>query len=300
MAWKGLHLSRPARLGLADGQMVVDQEDGVVRLPLEDIAYVVLDTPQATMTTALVSACMQAGIVLVFTDERHTPSGLALPFHRHHRQAGVATLQVDCSAPLKKRLWQSLTVAKIANQAAVLERLQRDGVGALRGMARLVGSGDPDNIEARAAREYWKNLFPDFVRDGPNDYRNMCLNYGYAVLRAGIARALVAYGLVPALGLHHASVTNAFNLADDLIEPFRPFVDLAVWALSDQGRRQDGEPSREDRQTLAGIPLTDVRIGRQSMTLLVAMDRAVESLVRAMETATPSVLCLPSLAKADQ
>lgn len=123
----------------------------------------------------------------------------------------------------------------------------------------------------------------------------MCLNYGYAVMRAGIARALVAYGLLPALGLHHASATNAFNLADDLIEPFRPFVDLAVWALSDQGLRKDGEPSREDRQSLAGIPLGDARIGRQSMTLLVAMDMAVESLVRAMETSTPSVLFLPSL-----
>lgn len=300
MAWKGLHLSRPARLGLGDGQMVVDQDDGVVRVPLEDIAYVVLDTPQATMTTALASACMESGIVLVFTDERHTPSGLALPFHRHHRQAAMARLQVDCSAPLKKRLWQSLVMAKITNQAAVLERLQRDGTAGVRAMARLVGSGDPDNVEARAAREYWKNLFPDFIRDAPDDYRNMCLNYGYAVMRAGIARTLVAYGLLPALGLHHASATNAFNLADDLIEPFRPFVDLAVWVLSDHGVRKDGEPSREDRQNLAGIPLGDARIGRQTMTLLVAMDMAVENLIRAMETSTPSVLLLPSLAKADQ
>ena len=222
MAWKGLHLSRPARLNTADGQIVVAQDDGEVRLPLEDIAYIVLDAPHATLTTTLLSACMEAGIAIVSTDARHTPNGLMLPFHRHHRQAGVANMQIALGEPFKKRAWQRVAVAKIDNQAAHLDRGGHNGES-LRAMSRLVGSGDPQNIEARAARAYWGALFSDFVRDDASDLRNKLLNYGYAVLRAGIARSLVAYGLLPSIGLHHASVTNAFNLADDLIEPFRPF-----------------------------------------------------------------------------
>lgn len=294
MAWKGVHLSRAARLSLADGQMVVRQDDGDVRVPLEDIAYVVLDTPEASLTTALLSACMAAGIALVVTDERHTPSGLALPFHSHHRQAAVAAMQLGCSGPLRKRLWQAVVTAKIRNQAAVLTTLDRQGAAGVDAMARLVGSGDSDNIEARAAREYWKRLFPDFVRDGPRDYRNKCLNYGYAVVRACIARALVAYGLLPSQGIHHASVTNAFNLADDMVEPFRPFVDQLVWTLADQGRRRDGDPSRDDRRSLAGLPGADVRIGGETVSLLVATEMAAASLIDAMEGATPAVLKLPS------
>lgn len=295
MAWKGVHLSRSARLALGDGQLVVTQDDGEVRLPLEDIAYVVLDTPQATLTTALVSACMAAGVAIVFTDARHTPAGLTLPFHRHHHQAAVAALQQCCSAPLKKRLWRTIVVAKIANQAAALRTLGRDGAPALIAMTRQVRSGDPDNVEARAARDYWGGLFTDFVRHGDEDYRNKCLNYGYAVMRAGIARALVAYGLLPALGLHHASATNAFNLADDLVEPFRPFVDVLVWRLAKDGTRRDGDPSLADRQALAGRPMINATVGRDTVTLLVAMEQAAESLVQCLESGSPAALRLPRL-----
>ena len=295
MAWRGLHLSRPARLGVGDRQIVVTQDDGEVRLPIEDVAYVVVDTPQVTLTAALVSACMESGIAIMFTDDRHTPSGLTLPFHRHHRQAAVAALQADCSLPLKKRLWQALIVAKIENQADALRATGRAGAAALSAMAKRVGSGDPDNLEARAAREYWGCLFPAFNREWPADYRNAALNYGYAVLRAGIARALVAYGLLPAFGLHHASATNAFNLADDLIEPFRPFVDVQVWHLANGGERRDGELSLADRRLLAAIPMADAQLGRDAVSLLVATEKAAESLVRAMDTASPAVLMLPRL-----
>ena len=215
MAWKGLHLSRPAKLNTADGQIVVSQEDGEARLPLEDVAFVILDAPHATLTSTLLSACMDNGVVIVTTDARHTPNGVLLPFHSHHRQAGVASLQIALGEPLKKRCWQRIVVAKIANQALHLEARGRAGAEALRAMADLVGSGDPDNVEARAARAYWSRLFDGFVRADEGDLRNKLLNYGYAIVRAAVARALVAYGCLPALGLHHESVTNAFNLADD-------------------------------------------------------------------------------------
>ncbi|MFG1379409.1 type II CRISPR-associated endonuclease Cas1 [Xanthobacter autotrophicus] len=294
MAWKGVHLSRPARLNTADGQIVVAQDDGEVRLPLEDIAYLVLDAPHATLTSTLLSACMEAGIVIVSVDARHTPNGIMLPFHSHHRQAGVAAAQLAVSEPFRKRCWQRIVVAKIENQAAHLVACGRPASAALVAMARRVGSGDPDNIEARAARDYWRALFSDFVRDDPGDLRNKLLNYGYAVVRAGIARALVAYGLLPSVGLNHASVTNAFNLADDLIEPFRPFVDR-LSRLRGEGRSKTDDLTIEDRRAMAGILMQDCTIATETVSLLVATEKATESLVRSIEGGTPAVLALPRL-----
>jgi CRISPR-associated protein Cas1 len=211
MAWKGLHLTQRARLSLADNQMCVKQDAGEVCLALEDVAWIVIDTPQASFTSALMTACMEAGIAMVFTDERHTPSGLALPFHRHHRQGAVAKLQIAAKDSVKKRLWQTLVRAKISNQAAALAALKHSDAATLKEIARHVEPDDPDNVEARAARFYWGRLFDDFIRDDANDRRNKLLNYGYAVVRAGVARALVASGFLPAFGLKHDGAANAFR-----------------------------------------------------------------------------------------
>lgn len=292
MAWRGVHVTQPARLSLADGQMVVDQADGAARVPLEDVAWLVVDTPQATVTTALLSACMAAGVAVVSTDARHTPSGVMLPFHGHFRQAAVAAMQAGASAPLRKRLWQTVVRMKIDNQAAALAASGGDA-RALTAMSGLVASGDPENVEARAAREYWRALFPKFRREDGTDKRNMLLNYGYAVVRAAVARGLVAAGLLPAFGLQHASAANAFNLADDMVEPFRPFVDRAVWAMSDAGRTREGEPSVAERRTLAALPLQPARLGRETMTVLAASEAVAESLVRALETKRAGALKLP-------
>lgn len=295
MAWRGVHVTQPARLSLADGQMVVEQADGAARVPLEDIAWAIVDTPQATLTSALLSACMAAGVALVFTDARHTPSGLMLPFHGHFRQAGVAAVQAGASAPLRKRLWQALVQAKIANQAASLAACGGDG-RAVAAMAGLVGSGDPANVEARAARAYWGALFPRFRREDGADKRNMLLNYGYAVVRAAVARGLVAAGLLPAFGLQHSSAANAFNLADDMVEPFRPLVDRQVWEMSDSGRAREGEPDLADRRMLAALPLRPVLLGRERMTVLAASEAVAESLVRALEAKRAGALLLPGFA----
>ena len=292
MAWRGVHVTQAARLSLADGQMVVDQADGVARVPLEDVAWVVVDTPQATVTAALFSACMAAGVALVVTDAKHTPSGVMLPFHGHFRQAGVAAIQAGASAPLRKRLWQRVVQAKIANQAAALTACGGDGQ-AIAAMGGLVASGDAANVEARAARDYWRRLFPSFRREDGSDKRNMLLNYGYAVVRAAVARGLVAAGLLPAFGIGHASVSNAFNLADDMVEPFRPLVDRAVWAMSDGGRVREGEPSLAERRELAALPLMPARLGRETMTVLAATEAVAESLVRALEGKRAGRLMLP-------
>jgi CRISPR-associated protein Cas1 len=297
VAWKGLHLSKPARLALNQSQISIriDGEDES-RLPLEDIAWIVLDTPQATLTTALLAACMNAGIAIVFTDQRHTPSGYALPFHGHYRQGEVARIQSGISQPLKKRLWQTIVRAKILNQASALTKAKRQGAATLREIARRVRSGDPDNVEARAARAYWSYLWTDFRREDEQDLRNKMLNYGYAVVRAGVARALVAYGLVPSLGLRHASATNAFNLADDLFEPFRPFVDVLARETSIVESRDPSDLKLEHRRTLAGALNVNCLMGGEVVTLLIAAERSAASLVRAMEASNATELVLPEFA----
>ncbi len=299
MAWRGLHLTKPSRLSLADGQIIIRQDDDEVRLALEDIAWIVVDTPQAQLSSALLSACMESGIVMILTDAQHLPNGMVLPFHRHFRQADVARLQTEISAPLRKRLWQVIVQRKIENQAGVLTTTGRSGAGVLVEMAKRVGSGDPDNVEARAARHYWGNLFDSFIRDDETDRRNMLLNYGYAVMRAGVARALVAYGFLPALGLFHASVSNAFNLADDIIEPFRPFVDILADKLARDSSSEKNILTIDDRRQMAGVLLGDARLGStkhsETVSLLVATERAAASLARAMETGSAAVLELPLL-----
>lgn len=297
MAWKGLHLTQAARLALADNQICVKQDAGETRISLEDLAWIVIDTPQATLSSALMAACMEAGIVLVFTDERHTPSGLALPFHRHHRQGGVARLQAEAKDSVKKRLWQTIVRAKISNQAAVLALLKHDDAITLSEIARHVEPDDPDNVEARAARFYWGRLFSDFVRDDPSDRRNKLLNYGYAVARAGVARALVASGFVPAFGLKHDGAANAFNLADDMVEPFRPFVDLLAHKTTNGGDKT-ADLTLDDRRAMAGILLVDGKIADGEVSLLVAAEMAAASLVRALEHEKASLLELPVLERA--
>jgi CRISPR-associated protein Cas1 len=294
MAWRGVHITQAAWLTLADAQIVVSRDDGEIRLPIEDVAWMVIDTPQVSLSTALLSACMDAGMVIITTDRTHTPSGMMLPFHRHHRQAEIAAMQVAISEPLKKRIWQTVVQGKIANQADALEAVGQDA-SALRAMMRLVGSGDSENVEARAARAYWPRLFIDFIRDDANDKRNALLNYGYAVVRSAVARALVASGLLPAFGVNHASITNAFNLADDMVEPFRPFVDRVVWTLTEQGRTGKGTTSVEERRTLASLLTAEARVGVEKVTLLIATERIAESLVRAMEMGSAPLLLLPRL-----
>jgi len=297
MAWRGLHISRPARLSLKSRRLVVEQdEDEPLSFPLEDVAWVVLDTPQATASAALMSACLQAGIPVVYSDDKHIPCGVLLPFHQHWQQAGVARAQIAAGEPLKKRLWQAIVRRKIENQAAVLDRAQAEGAGTLREMTGHVRSGDPGNVEARAARFYWQQLFEDFRRQDESDLRNAMLNYGYAVLRAGIARGLVAAGLLPAFGIHHAGAQNAFNLADDLLEVLRPVADWAAFCLSGHGRRPEEKTlTRDHRQALVGVMTEAVVIEGEQLTVLPAVDRVVASLVRALSGEGADALVLPNV-----
>jgi CRISP-associated protein Cas1 len=295
VAWRGLHVSRPATLRLRQRSLEVEQEDGTLRFPLEDLAWIVLDTPQVTTTAALLAACMADGVPVVVSDERHMPCGVLLSFHQHHRQAGLARLQIAAAGPFCKRVWQAIVQQKIVNQAAALEPLDPISARTLSAIARQTRSGDPDNVEARAARFYWSHLFIGFRR-GDNDRRNAMLNYGYAVLRAAVSRSLVAYGFLPAIGVHHDSAQNAFNLADDLIEPFRPFADRLAVNRWEQVRHDGGmELTLADRQVMAAVLTMDALLDEETVPMLASIDLAVESLQRAFAMGDAGELRTPTL-----
>jgi len=299
MAWRGLHISNPARLTHRSRQIVVapenDGPDGVkeaLTFPVEDIAWIILDTPQVSVSGSLLSALAENGVAMVVPDAKHHPAGMLMSFHQHHAQAAIAHSQIAMSQPLKKRLWQKLVRAKIENQAAVLRGIGSDHATTLSAMAGRVGSGDPDNLEAQAARAYWTRLFEDFRRHD-EDRRNGLLNYGYAVVRAALARACAASGLLPAFGIHHRSRTNPFNLVDDLLEPFRPAVDRMARARATSEERE--ELDVEDRRHMAGILSENISIGEERLTMLAATESVAASLVRAIDGGNAALLNTPAL-----
>lgn len=293
MAWKGVHITRPARLSIRQSQLCVEQDE-TTTVPLEDVAWIILDSHQATVTVSLLASCAEQGIALITSDRRHMPSALTLPFHTHHRTAAIARLQLDAPSPFKKRLWQTIIRAKINNQAKVLRQVGRLRSEPLDKMAKRVRSGDPENVEAQAARAYWRALFDDFTRANETDLRNKMLNYAYAVLRGCVARALVACGFLPAIGIHHESVTNPFNLVDDVMEPLRPLADLAVLECFHGRETQDGF-TREDRQVLSGLPLREALVGSEVQALLHASEAMAQSLGRAFEQRDVALFFAPSL-----
>ncbi len=220
----------PARLRVRCAQLIVEREDvPEVSMPLADIAVVVVAHPQVTFSQAVLSGLATAGGVFVACDGFRLPVGMMLPLAAHHAQAERFLAQARAPVPVRKRLWLQIVRAKIKAQAALLVELRGRDFG-LQALVAQVRSGDPANVEARAARRYWPALFADldFRRQRDNEDQNVLLNYGYAVLRAIVARAISAAGLHPSLGIHHHNRYDSFCLADDLMEPFRPTVDHAV------------------------------------------------------------------------
>ena len=303
MAWRGVHLSEPCRLSLERNALKIESgESDPVAVPLEDLGWVIVDTPRATLTSRLVAACAEADVAMLFVDGRHLPVACLMPRAGYHRQLETLRAQLRAPPGVKGRLWKIVVERKLANQAAVLE-----GVGgpraaraakACRAMARRVRPGDPDNIEGLAAQSYWPCLFPGLARRDDLDGRNGFLNYGYAVVRALIARELAALGFEPSLGIHHANELNPFNLADDLIEPFRPFVDRRVRASLD-ARGATDDPTVEldkiGRRALAGLPGDDVTIDGERLSLIGAVSRAAATLRAALRGGDPGALSLPAL-----
>ena len=288
MIKKTLFFGNPAYLSVKNSQLVVKRTDPetqqeVVRtVPIEDIGVVVLEDRQITITNVALDALLQNNCAVITCDEKHMPAGMLLPLEGNTTQSERFANQIEASLPLKKQLWQQTVQAKIRNQTSVLKRLSGVEIGCMLAWANNVKSGDSDNLEGRAAAYYWKNVFPSlsgFTRDREGEMPNNLLNYGYAIVRAVVARALVASGLLPTLGIHHHNRYNAYCLADDIMEPYRPYVDEMVINIM----RSDidyGELSPNLKKQLLGLPVTEVIIGGQRSPLMVAASQTTASLCK--------------------
>ncbi len=274
---EGLHLSAYR------GFLIVAKDRAEVgRVALDDVHAVILHAHGCTWTGNLVAALAERGAPIVFCGTNHSPIAVTLPIDGHHGQGARMRAQWDAGKPLHKQLWCRIVKAKIVMQGSLLAFHDAPGAGAFDLIARRVRSGDPDNLEAQSARRYWPALMgADFRRDRAADGANALLNYGYAVMRATVARAIVAAGLHPTIGIFHANRGNAFALADDLIEPFRPLVDALVVSMLGQGV-EALDPSLKRR--FAQLIAFDVRIGEESSPVSVAAQRLAQSLARSFET----------------
>lgn len=251
--------------------------------PIEDLGVVVLDNKRITITQGLMEILMENNVAVITCDSTHMPSGLLLPLDVHSVQSERFRAQIDCSKPLRKQLWQQTVIAKIANQATMLQRLEPSTeVGNMLAWTGDVRSDDASNLEGRAAAYYWKNVFPEipkFVRSREGNYPNQLLNYGYAILRGVIARALVGSGLLPTLGIHHRNKYNAYCLADDIMEPYRPFVDEVVKQMMKKYGPLN-KLSTEMKRDLLLIPTIDVRIDGKRSPLMIAASITSSSLAK--------------------
>lgn len=292
MTWRSVMISRPAKLRREHFSLAIEQDETAF-VPFEDIAVIVLNHREITLTHPVLSACAEYGIGLYATGENHQPSGVFLPFLQHSRSTRMWRMQQNAARPLVKQTWAALIRRKIANQAACLRLGGKEGVERLESYARRVRSGDPDRLEGQAAAFYFSRLFDSsFERSQPR-WSNAALDYGYAVLRGVIARALVAHGLHPSIGLFHASEQNAFNLADDLIEPFRPLVDLHV--IKHHPREERDELLPTDKSALVSLLNVDMGMPRGVMSALSAIEQVVESVVRVLENGDENLIELPTL-----
>lgn len=287
MIKRTLCFSHPAYLSLRNGQLVVklekhdDEPEKQATIPIEDIGIVVLDHRQITLTHGVMAALLDNNASVVTCDDHHMPVGLMFPLEGHTVQQERFQDQLGASLPLRKQLWQQTVQQKILNQSALLRELHGIETGNMQKWAKEVLSGDSTNLEGRAAAFYWSQMFPsipDFTRSRDGAYPNALLNYGYAILRAVIARALVGSGLLPTLGIHHHNRYNAYCLADDIMEPYRPYVDKLV--VETMSECCDAEITTNIKRRLLTVPTLEVRIGGQRSPLMVAASQTTASLAR--------------------
>lgn len=287
--------SNPAYLSLSKEQLVIhlpgvdksnlpeaDKQAAVITRPIEDLAVIILDHRQITLTTGLIEKLLENNCAIITCDGHNMPVGLMLPLCGNTVQNERFRAQIDASLPLKKQLWQQTIQAKILGQATVLHRCTGEVVKCMQVWAEHVRSGDPENLEGRAAAYYWKCLFPmvaDFTRGRDGTAPNHWLNYGYAILRAVVARSLVGSGMLPTLGIHHHNRYNAYCLADDIMEPYRPFVDELVFQMVKQYGVTD-ELTKEHKSQLLALPTTEVCINGKRSPLMVAVAQTTASLWR--------------------
>lgn len=267
-------------------EVVLTETNCVQTVPIEDIGIVLLEHPAITITHQALASLVDSKVAVITCNASYMPAGLLLPLEGHSTQTQRFFKQIEARKPMYKRLWQQTIRKKIENQASVLRRYGLPW-NKLQRMARNVKSGDPDNVEAQAAALYWVHLFSDFdddfSRDPEGEGPNIMLNYGYAVLRACVARALIGSGLLPFFGIHHRNKYNPFCLADDVMEPYRPFVDMAVRRYIDKTCECPKELATEEKRWLIETLQYDVKIDGQLRPLCIALQITTASLAKCFE-----------------
>ena len=295
MAFRTIVVERPAAISVNRAQLVI-RSDREHRVSPEDLSVLLIESRQSTISAAALSLLGQCGCTVFFCDEKHLPCAVLLPYLQHSRNLSVIKMQIEMPAPLKKQLWKNIVVSKITNQAACLSLIGKEDTAAeLLALCKRVRSGDTENMEAIAAAKYFKHLFgSSFTRKSELPI-NSALNYGYAIIRGCMARNLTSYGFLPALGLHHKNELNAFNLADDMMEPFRPLVDVFV----SLGFETEDDFSTPMKRQLANILNLDLLSGGQHHSAAFSIERMVQSLSRSLSEGT-SLLVLPELCELRQ
>ncbi len=296
MIKRTIYFGNPAYLSLKNRQLLIRfpevennktlpdsfKQESAKTVPIEDLGVVVLDNQQITITHGLIDALLENNCAVITCTSNRMPSGLLLPLCGNKTQSERFKHQIDASLPLKKQLWQQTIMAKIENQAYVLKIVRNQEVNNMLVWSNAVKSGDSENLEARAAVYYWGKLFeeiPFFTRNREGIPPNNLLNYGYAILRAVIARSLVASGLLPTFGIHHHNRYNAYCLADDIMEPYRPFVDKLVVGMVDTGE-DISELTKSMKAELLTIPTLDVMINGMRSPLMIAAGQTAASLAK--------------------
>lgn len=285
-----LFFTSPVSLSLKLNQLVIKfrDSDDVVTRPIEDIGVVVIENQMVKATVPLLNALANNNTAVIFCDSKCMPNTMLMPLESNTTQQESYRYQIEASQPTKKRIWKEIVECKIRNQSLTLDKIGKKGK-ILKPYYSNVLSGDSDNREGAAARIYWQQMYGQgFSRNRDGDPPNSLLNYGYAILRAAVARALLGSGLFPAFGLFHRNRYNAFPLADDVMEPYRPFVDLAVNNLYEFS--PDLELNKESKQQLANVLVADVELGGQHRPLEVSLSITTASLVKALKDKTEHVV----------
>jgi len=300
MIKKTLYFGSPYYLRMRDEQLIVElteakellEKDKSRSIPIEDIGVVILDHWQITITQPLINKLLENNVALITCDNKHLPIGLMLNLNGNSLQAKRFQHQLESTLPLRKQMWQQTVKQKIANQASILG-LHGVNTDPLEYFEKNTKSGDPDNYEGRAAAYYWQHFFQgyvaDFTRGREDEHPNDLLNYGYAILRAVVARSLVASGLIPSLGIHHRNQYNAYCLADDIMEPYRPYVDKTIlqWVKTNP---KDLSLNKKAKEQLLSIPVIDVTIDGQSSPLMNAVQRTTASVYACFEGTERKIL----------
>lgn len=297
MGWRTIIISKPSKISLKNHNFLyspIDSDNIVV--PIIDISVIILEIHQVTITSALLSRLAEENILLFSCDKKHTPNGIFTPFHQHSRFSLMVHLQTKWSEPFKKRVWQKIISQKIKNQAKVLKYKNKlIEYKELINISKRIKSGDSDNLESYSAKLYFSYLFNNFMRRDVSDWRNSALNYGYSIIRGVITRDLSASGFIPALGIHHKNQLNSFNLADDLIEPFRAFIDSEVYKMQKENNiPKIFELKFEHKIRLVELLQKTVSINDENTTLLNSSNIVINSLGNCTKDNNYDKLLLPS------